>query len=236
MSKINNYWEQEREGFEILLNKTNEREGILKILIDGLSNLVYRNRFLDVGAGNPFYLTNEIKKYFGETEVIEPNEHYRKLHEKYHNKIIGKLLEETSLKENYYDFVLMSHVLYYVPQNSWRDIFKELIKSLTLSGSLAIIAHSEKSDTYKIMQDTSLTKLSTSIESIKKFIENKFLGELNLTYYYGKIGPLTKEEYINLKGFLIKSIHSKNKKADIHQNLYKELIDNSGGILFIKKF
>ena len=62
-------------------------------------------------------------------------------------------IEHVSLRSNYYDLAILSHVLYYIDRSSWLDSIKNLYSSLKVGGIGVIILSDGHEGKAKLMKD-----------------------------------------------------------------------------------
>ncbi len=155
-------------GLTLLDNRSNEFQITTKLIntciLPKLGNKKY---FLDIGAGfGRFSL--EIGKKFTTTSIIEPNQ---MLHRQLLKKLKGKVEINRSIqiplenvkfeKEEKYDLILLSHILYYIPPELWFGEIQKLLNILHPKGLLIIILWSPKSQAYEYS-----SKLSPTLKNI----------------------------------------------------------------------
>jgi len=115
---------------------------LLKIgeIIAGLS---HRRYFLDIGAGGGD-LTIPISQSFNKTTVVEPTEKqasYLKRRCPYF-KVYNDFWEKVNPSSKRYDFILCSHVLYYIEEGHWLTTIDKMYAHLEDGGRIAIVLQS----------------------------------------------------------------------------------------------
>lgn len=128
----------------LFLASEETRHRIIFIIKQVLPLLIQRNSFVDIGPGDA-RLANFIGHFFHSITLLDKNK--KVLDEvtfrgSVRNKTITKLyygIEEVSLKQNQYDFIIMGHMLYYIDPDKWLDILKKAWASLKTNGILLII-------------------------------------------------------------------------------------------------
>jgi len=109
-------------------------------IIGGLS---HRRYFLDIGAGGGD-LTIPISQSFKETTVVEPNAKQASYLKRrcpnftIYNDIFGNV----NLGSKRYDFILCSHVLYYLEEDHWLTTIEKMHRHLIAGGRIAIVLQS----------------------------------------------------------------------------------------------
>ncbi len=109
-------------------------------IIGGLSQ---RRYFLDIGAGGGD-LTIPISQSFKETTVVEPNAKQASyLKRRCPNfTIYNDILGNVNLGSKRYDFILCSHVLYYIEEGHWLTTIEKMYAHLKDGGRIAIVLQS----------------------------------------------------------------------------------------------
>jgi SAM-dependent methyltransferase len=136
-------------AFELFRLQTDQKEmartAILKVL--GAKPL---NTLVDVGAGDGA-LTSMISRNFDKKILIEPNERFAA---EAARRLPQARIIKTRIEDAQFDFladvVLMSHVLYYVEPEKWRETLMKCYDILKPGGIIIILLQSPKSDYMKI--------------------------------------------------------------------------------------
>lgn len=132
---------------ELFVSSSTEKGIELLVIGDIITGLPNRQRFLDVGAGGGD-LTVPISQLFEETFVVEPNplqaRAFRRRHPEYTVIEAGweSVDQENDLGGNVFDFILCSHVLYYIPTGDWDKLVHRMYTLLSAGGCLAIVLQS----------------------------------------------------------------------------------------------
>ncbi len=128
--------------------ETEHRNYMLYHEIIATERLPYGGKFLDVGIGNGD-LTKFIGMFFSNITIVdtEPeslNNVPNQLGIKNYNvtKINASILDESGVYATKYDFILLSHVLYYIPAEKIIPLIKKLYTLLNPSGYMLIIYNS----------------------------------------------------------------------------------------------
>jgi|GEM_PF-1881824 len=175
-------------AFIKFLSYTESKEDSVKTIVETFNPKKNWN-FLDVGCGTE-EITIPIAKLVNETVVVEPSQKMLK-ELKNHTKelkikIIQENIEDIDLEKKF-DFILVSHVLYFI--EDWEKLFQKLISYLNKGGYLVIILHA---------------KSGTFYDFLSKF-EKKITGKPQVSTYldarkiFEKMGLKTKSKIINSK-------------------------------------
>lgn len=108
-----------------------------------IAGLKKREKFLDIGAGGGD-LTIPVSQSFGETTIVEPNEKQAAMFQKRFPglKIYNDLWEKVDLGTQRFDFILCSHVLYYIEKGKWLSTIEKTYRRLEDGGAIAIVLQS----------------------------------------------------------------------------------------------
>lgn len=140
-----------REAFQSFLDHTDQKEqarGWLNRLVDSLSK---RRVFIDAGAGNG-KVTAWFADRFERTIAIEPNPHLRR--ELAQTCPKAELISDGILTATLADsanFVLCSHVFYYIDRAAWLAMLEALASWLAPGGSLVVVLQNHESDCMRML-------------------------------------------------------------------------------------
>jgi SAM-dependent methyltransferase len=140
-----------RQAFQTFLDHTDQKEqarGWLNRLVDTLPR---RRVFIDAGAGNG-KVTAWFTGRFERTLAIEPNPHLRReLAESCPNaELIADGILTADLAASA-DFVLCSHVFYYIDRAAWLATLESLASWLAPGGSLVVVLQNHESDCMRML-------------------------------------------------------------------------------------
>jgi hypothetical protein len=147
-SKTNDY----HDAFKVFLDHTDQKAKAREFLDGLVARLASRRVFIDAGAGNG-KVTAWYTPSFEKTVAIEPNDSLRvELRAACPGaSVLGEpILEANPNSEG--DFVLCSHVLYYIDQAGWMPTVERLASWLSPEGTLSVIIQNHGSDCMKMLQ------------------------------------------------------------------------------------
>ena len=127
-----------------LFVKSSTEKGIELVKVgEIIAGLSRRRNFLDIGAGGGD-LTIPIAQSFERTTIVEPNERQAQYLKKRcpHFHIVNSLWEKADLGPERFDFILCSHVLYYIEKGKWLTTIKRMYEYLEDKGCIAIVLQS----------------------------------------------------------------------------------------------
>jgi SAM-dependent methyltransferase len=139
------------ECFNFFLAHTDEKRKTIAWLRQFVEKLPSRKQFVDVGAGNGA-LTQVLAPYFAHTAAVEPNlELRRRLQEILPEiSVHPHLILEVEMPLAQADFIVCSHVLYYVEQAQWLAQIEKLATWLAPGGALVLMLQHHSSDCMKM--------------------------------------------------------------------------------------
>ncbi len=139
-------------AFETFLHHTNQKTKAKERLKQIVAALPSRKLFIDAGAGNG-QVTAWLTGDFERTIASEPNESLRKELKAVcpKVKILDGSIMETNLSERG-DFVLASHVMYYIDSGHWMENLERLASWLSPEGTLTVIIQNHETDCMKMLR------------------------------------------------------------------------------------
>lgn len=169
-------------------------------VIAGLSN---RRSFLDVGAGGGD-LTIPISQSFDETTIVEPNErqaiYLKKRCPRY--KIFNDSWEKVDLNLKKYDFILCSHVLYYIVEGSWLTTIKKMYDHLEDGGRVAIVLQSPIGEVANFFNQFAHYDVNV-LELWGNLIRRYGDDAVEVRYFLNEIWTESLEDMVNIGLFLL---------------------------------
>lgn len=140
-------------AFEIFLTHTDQKKKTIGWLTDFVSQLRSHGLFVDAGAGEGS-MTAVLAKMFDRTIAIEPNSAMRaELTRRCPEAVIVESpIGEASIASPV-DFVLCSHVLYYIPQNDWTETLERLTSWLGAYGAAVVLLGNPDADSIALARE-----------------------------------------------------------------------------------
>lgn len=139
------------DAFQVFLNHTDQKTKAKKWLEACIAKLQSRKIFIDAGAGNG-KVTEWFTASFARTIAFEPNDLLRQ-----ELKTVcpaAEVFEHTILEAGNSgpaDFVLSSHVFYYINQDIWLKNLERLASWLSPAGTLVVILQNHETDCMKML-------------------------------------------------------------------------------------
>jgi SAM-dependent methyltransferase len=139
------------KAFSTFLACTDQKEKAMAHLDQEIGKLSRKTTFVDAGAGTG-KLTAHFAKNFKETIAIEPNP---SLISELRNNCPGVAIVEKSINdarvEPAVDFVLCSHVFYYLPKGDWLNTLRKMSDWLAVDGVLAVALQNADTDCMRML-------------------------------------------------------------------------------------
>jgi 2-polyprenyl-3-methyl-5-hydroxy-6-metoxy-1,4-benzoquinol methylase len=148
-----------------LFVKSSTEKGIELVKIgEIIAGITRRRNFLNIGAGGGD-LTIPVAQSFESTTIVEPNErqaqHLKRRSPHFH--IVNSSWEKVDLGPQRFDFILCSHVLYYIEEGTWLTTIERMYEYLADKGCIAIVLQSPIGDVADFFSMHLLTTMSISL-------------------------------------------------------------------------
>jgi len=139
--------EEYGDNFEFLLAHTDEKQKSIAWLTEAVEQLPLKRQFIDAGAGNGT-ITQVLVPYFAHTTALEPNLELRQQLQTNCPEITihPNFIMDADIPSAQADFILCSHVLYYVEQTQWLAHIEKLATWLAPEGVLVLMLQHHASD------------------------------------------------------------------------------------------
>lgn len=132
-----------RRQLDLFTRSSTEKQIELVKLGEVLAGITNRDAFLDIGAGGG-YLTIPLSQSFEKTVIVEPNgkqgDFLRRRCPEFtvHHDTWGNI----DLGGTFFDFILCSHVLYYIDSDAWLPALEKMYGRLAPGGRIAVVLQS----------------------------------------------------------------------------------------------
>ncbi len=193
-----------------------------------IAGLPHRRNFLDIGAGGGD-LTIPISQSFGEATVVEPNEKQASFlrrrcpHFKVYNNPWGKV----NLGSNRYDFILCSHVLYYIQEGHWLTTIEKMYAHLEDGGRIAIVLQSpigEVADFFNRFTHYDVKVLELWRDLIQRYGDDA----IEVRYFMNELWTENLEDMVTIGLFLLIDARFRKYKEKIRQYFESHHKKNEG--------
>lgn len=140
-------------AFGTFLTHTDQKKKTIGWLTDFVNELRSHGLFVDAGAGEGS-TTAVLAKMFDRTIAIEPNSAMRAelMRRCPEAEIVQAPISEAEIASPV-DFVLCSHVLYYIPPNDWTDTLERLTSWLGAYGAAVVLLGNSSADTIVLVRE-----------------------------------------------------------------------------------
>jgi phospholipid N-methyltransferase len=183
------------DGYQLLMQCSNEADFLHAKLREIVLTTQHHRHLLDIGAATGIH-TLELGQVFSQLTAIEPNHLlYSILRERLSFSLITNFVchpyrLESIMPElnDKYDFILASHLFYYIPFTTWVSVINSLLNRLSPGGALIVILWSSQSELFQFANNESATKLNTSDDLMQ------LLSSCNIHFTSFRVSPTL---YIN---------------------------------------
>jgi hypothetical protein len=140
-------------AFGTFLAHTDQKTKTIRWLTDLINGLPSHGLFVDAGAGEGS-ITAALAKLFDRTIAIEPNSALRAELAQHcpQAEIVEGPIGEAKIVSPA-DFVLCSHVLYFIPQDDWTDTLERLTSWLGARGAAVVVLGNSNADVIALPRD-----------------------------------------------------------------------------------
>lgn len=137
--------------FKFYTAHTDEKPKSIAWLQEVVKQLPLKRQFIDAGAGNGI-LTQALAQYFAHTTAIEPNSELRQQLQTNCPEISiqPRFIMDADISLGQADFILCSHVFYYIEQTQWLTYIEKLATWLAPEGVLVLMLQHHTSDCMKM--------------------------------------------------------------------------------------
>jgi SAM-dependent methyltransferase len=187
-----------------LFSECSQEKSIELVLIgEVISDLKNSEKFLDIGAGTGS-LTISVSQFFAETTIIEPNERqagfFRRRYPRF--RVDDSKWEDADLRSDQFDFILCSHVLYYIPAWDWLKTIEKMYAHLAVGGTIAIILQSPIGEVAEFFRKFSEYDVPV-IELWRDLTMTYGYQSVEVRYFVNEIFAETREDMVDLGLFLL---------------------------------
>jgi SAM-dependent methyltransferase len=207
--------EEYRQQLARFVRASDEKPKLVRQAERIIARLGRRDRFLDVGAGAGD-VTIPLSAHFASTTVAEPNrvqvERFRREHPTF--EVHEVTLERLDLRGEPFDFILCSHVLYYVPASAWLDVVGKLHGWLRPGGKLAVIMQSPVGEMAEFFQH--FNNFHVDVIPLWDDVVARY-GEENVEALYcrTRIQTASREEMLSIGLFLLMDPRFRERAAEV---------------------
>ena len=182
-----------------------------------LAELGHRRYFLDIGAGGGD-LTIPTSQSFAHTTVVEPDEKQASFLSRRcpDFEVYNDLWRNVDLGSKRYDFILCSHVLYYIGQADWLTTIDKMYTHLEPGGRIAIVLQSpigEVADFFNQFAHYDVQILELWRDLIQRYGDNA----IEVRYFMNEIWAESLEDMVTIGLFLLIDPRFKENKEEMRQ-------------------
>ena len=208
---------QYSQYFQWFLESTNQKQLAREWLNQYLNQLPPRETCLDIGAGNGEMfdlLNNFCSRYI----AIEPNESLAsKLAKKLPSEdIIKQPIQEVKCQIPPVDFILLSHVMYYILRSQWKVNLDRCLDWLKPQGTLIAVLQNPRSDSNKMVRSLLGNSYSHEFQSLAwQYLQSNFQVAIDSRTAWIVTDSIEKMSGIAI--FLINTLYP--EQLSLHPNL-----------------
>ncbi len=182
-----------------------------------IAELGHRRYFLDIGAGGGD-LTIPTSQSFAHTTVVEPDEKQASFLSRRcpDFEVYNDLWRNVDLGSKRYDFILCSHVLYYIGQSDWLTTIDKMYTHLEPGGRIAIVLQSpigEVADFFNQFAHYDVQILELWRDLIQRYGDNA----IEVRYFMNEIWAESLEDMVTIGLFLLIDPRFKENKEEMRQ-------------------
>jgi ubiquinone/menaquinone biosynthesis C-methylase UbiE len=182
-----------------------------------IAGLAKRNYFLDIGAGGGD-LTIPVSQSFDETTIAEPNVKQADFLKKRcpHFNIYNDFWENVELGPRRFDFILCSHVLYYIEEGHWMNTIEKMYAHLEEGGRIAVVLQSpigEVADFFNQFTHYDVNILELWRNLIQRYGEDA----VEVRYFLNEIWTDNLDDMVTIGLFLLLDVSFKKYEENIRQ-------------------
>jgi adenine deaminase len=176
-----------------------------------------RRSFLDIGAGGGD-LTIPISQSFSETAVVEPNGKQASYLKRRcpHFTVYNENWERMVLGERRFDFVLCSHVLYYIEEGRWLGTIDKMYSCLEKGGRIAIVLQSPLGQVADFFRN--FTRYDVNVLDLWRDLITKYGEEaVDVRYFTNEIWTDNIDDMVSIGLFLLLDRSFLKRKEEIRR-------------------
>ena len=212
-----------------------------------LPKIKTKNNLLEVGVGSGVFLKWYGKK-FSEITVIDNSKTILE-NLNFKNKILPsktnlnkrcEIIENASLPENYFDFCVLSHVLYYVKRDQWSELISNIYNSLKQDGVIVIIFGDGYEGKAKLLWD--FGEKTFDFNGFARACLSKYKGNMTMYNVAEDFHAKSLRHMLHIAGFLMLDINVTTSREILEEYIkinYERngyfLVTSQLKILLIKK-
>jgi SAM-dependent methyltransferase len=200
-----------------LFSDCSKEKSIELVLIGEVISELRSPESLDIGAGTG-NLTVSVSQFFAETTIVEPNERqagvFRRRYSRF--RVYDCRWEDADLGSDQFDFILCSHVLYYIPVRDWLKTIEKMYSHLAVGGTIAIALQSPVGEVAEFFRDFSEYDVPV-IELWRNLTLAYGYPSAQARYFVNEIFAETMEDMVDMWLFLLLDRRYRERKEEIER-------------------
>jgi SAM-dependent methyltransferase len=193
-----------------------------------IAGLPQRRSFLDIGAGGGD-LTLPISSSFEATTVVEPNslQAHRLQRRCPGFRVVNDRWDRVALGAERFDFILCSHVLYYIPEGAWLSTIEKMHTHLESGGCVAIVIQSPMGEVAEFF--SRFTRYDVNILGLWGDLIRKYGDEaVEVRYFVNEIYTESLDDMVSIGLFLLIDRNFRSHEDEIRK-YFEECHKTPGG-------
>lgn len=215
------------DTLHLVLSSTHEtRNRVLFCLNEILPQVPFKGSLLDVGPGNGA-LTKILAQHFKNITMIDINHHgldqlQKSLPSSIKTTSITGSILDVDVESEYYNLVVLSHMLYYIEPHLWLDIIKSTYRSLKEDGIIIIILGGDEQGKSDLIQTFGGQILA--IDPLAIQCQNIF-GRYRVQLYASdeSFVTCTHEAMLHIAGFMLADANINASEDDLNSYITQKL-------------
>lgn len=186
-----------------------------------IAGLPQRRSFLDIGAGGGD-LTLPISSSFEATTVVEPNPlQAQRLQRRCPGfRVVSDHWDRVDLGSERFDFILCSHVLYYIPEGAWLTTIEKMHTHLESGGCIAIVIQSPMGEVAEFF--SCFTRYDVNILGLWGDLIRKYGDEaVEVRYFVNEIYAENLDDMVSIGLFLLIDRNFRSHEDEIRKYFEK---------------
>lgn len=184
-----------------------------------IATLLERRTFLDIGAGGG-HLTIPVSHMFEKTTVVEPNPRQAAMFSRRCPgfRVFTGSWMDVDIKNDRFDLILCSHVLYYIPGGTWMATIEKMYRSLSPGGSLVIVVQSPLGEVARFFNV--FTSYDVPVIELARDVIGRYGDDaVRLEYFQNEIFTESLDDLVEIGLFLLIDRNFRQRTVEIRHYL-----------------
>lgn len=196
-------------------------EHIIQFCSDLVNDLEVKEAMADIGPGD-YRITRAVGQPFDRMYFVDTNEDILAIPDSHPIKVGQEVFKyhcgvlEAELPENALDFVLCSHVLYYLDFSDWIEATSKMLRTLKKDGKLFVILGGEKLGKADLIRNFNgqPIQIAAYVESCRKAFESEDIA-IDVQHFVETTSADTFDTFLHLANFALANARLVVNKTDL---------------------